>query len=235
MSRTSPKGTGPAPTAAREGRRSIKSAERRQRVLAAANRCFSRYGFRKTTVDVIAREAAVSKALVFTFFGDKETLYEAVIQQTSSAWAGFAEYQAALYRDSPGQELASMFRGAFEFASHSPMLRVLMARREREILEKGAGLPPVERAWRTQIAGILRRGVAQGTFRTDLDCRLTSSVIHEVQHFYLEQMLDVEPGKSNSERRELALQLILRAIEPPAGVAPKQSHPSRATRKAARR
>ena len=46
---------------------------------------------------MIAEEAGVSKALVFAFFGHKDALYDAVIEQTLLAWTGFAEHQAARY------------------------------------------------------------------------------------------------------------------------------------------
>jgi len=215
-----------------EGRRQIKSAERRGRVLAAANRCFGKHGFRKTSVDLIASEAGVSKGLVFAFFGDKDALYDAVIQQTLTAWTGFAEHQAARFHDSPELELASMFRGSFEFVSHSPMLRMLMARRDREIQEKGRSLPRVERDWRSRIAEVLQRGVVQGVFRSDMDCALTSFVVHDIQHFYLDQMLGVELGAYDPAKMELALQLILQAIKAPAERSGTRQH--RAKRAAAK-
>src|SRR4029450_5467415 len=105
---------------AADGRRQLKSQERRRRVLAAANRCFGRHGFRKTSVEMIAAEAGVSKALVFAFFGHKDALYDAVIEQTLLAWTGFAEHQAARFRDQPDLALASMFRGSVEFGGTSP-------------------------------------------------------------------------------------------------------------------
>src|SRR5690349_11302723 len=84
-----------AGTASADGRRQLQSQERRRRVLAAANRCFGTHGFRRTSVEMIAEEAGVSKALVFAFFQHKDALYDAVIEQTLLAWTGFAEHEAA--------------------------------------------------------------------------------------------------------------------------------------------
>jgi AcrR family transcriptional regulator len=227
----------PSPKAS-EGRRQLKSAERRRRVLAAANRCFGKHGFRKTSVDLIASEAGVSKGLVFAFFGDKDALYDAVIQQTLTTWTGFAEHQAARYHANPDLELASMFRGSFEFVSHSPMLRMLMARRDREIQEKGRSLPRIERDWRSRIAEVMQRGVEQGVFRSDMDCPLTSFVVHDIQHFYLDQMLGVELGEYDPAKMELALQLILQAIKAPTerpGVQPRAKRASAAPAPAKRK
>jgi AcrR family transcriptional regulator len=194
------------------GRRQLQSQERRRRVLAAANRCFGRDGFRETAVETIAQEAGVSKALVFAFFGHKDALYDAVIEQTLLAWTGFAEHQAARYRDQPDLELASMFRGSFEFAEHSPMLRVLMARRDRELQERLPSLPRIVRDWRMRFAEVVQRGITQGLFRGDLDPHRTSIVIHEVQHLYLDQQVTGAEGDYDAERMELALQLLIAGL-----------------------
>jgi AcrR family transcriptional regulator len=202
--------TADAPPA--DNRRQLKSLERRRRVLAAANRCFGRYGFRKTSVEMIANEAGVSKALVFAFFGHKDALYDAVIEQTLTTWTGFAEHQAARFQDQPELELAGMFRGSFEFAEHSPMLRVLMARRDRELQEKLSSLPRIVRDWRGRFADVIQRGISQGVFRSDLDPHLTSLVIHDIQHLYLDQMIAGHEGDYDPVRMEAALQLLLAGL-----------------------
>jgi len=192
-----------------EGRRQLKSQERRRRVLAVANRCFGRRGFRKTSIDMIAAEAGVSKALVFAFFGHKDALYDAVIEQTLLAWTGFAEHQAARFRDQPDLELASMFRGSFEFAEHSPMLRVLMAHGDREIQERLSSLPRIIRDWRARFAEVIQRGISQGLFRAETDPHRTSLVIHDIQHLYLDKQIAGAQGDYDPERMEAALKLLI--------------------------
>lgn len=48
------------------------------RILGAADNCFSRYGFRKTSMEDIAREAGVSRRSVYRHFPDKMILFHAV-------------------------------------------------------------------------------------------------------------------------------------------------------------
>ncbi len=194
------------------GPRQLKSLARRRQVLAAANRCFSRHGFAKTSIQLVATEAAVSKALVFAFFGHKAALYDAVIEQTLVTWTGFAEHEAARFHGRPERELASMFRGSFEFAAHSPMLRVLMSRRDRELQEKLTSLPRIVRDWRRRFADVVQRGISQQVFRADLDPQLTALVIHDVQHLYLDQMVAGQKGDYDADRMEMALGLLLAGI-----------------------
>jgi len=205
-----------AEPASSPNRRQLQSEERRRRVLAAANRAFGLNGFRKTSVDLIAEEAGVSKGLVFAFFGHKDGLYDAVIEQTLTAWTGFAEHQAAQHRDHPDIELASMFRGSFEFATHSPMLRVLMAKQDRAIQERLQSLPRIVRDWRGRFANVLQRGITQGVFRQSLDPFLTSRIIHDVQGLYLDEMIQNDGVEYDPKRMEAALQLLLQGVIDPA-------------------
>lgn len=51
------------------------SDERRQTILNGAMHAFARHGYRKTSTEDIAREAGVSKPLIFHYFGSKRELY----------------------------------------------------------------------------------------------------------------------------------------------------------------
>lgn len=196
------------------GRRQLKSSEKRKRVLSAANKCFGRLGFSKTSVELIAREAGVSKALVFSFFGSKNALYDAVIEKTLAAWTGFAEHQAMRFQDQPENELVAMFRGSFEFAEHSPTLHVLMARRDREVQERLSSLPRIVRDWQNRFAEVVYRGIQQGAFRPDLDPHRIALIIHDIQHLYLDKMIADEQDY-HADRMEGALELLLVGLRNP--------------------
>lgn len=49
-----------------------------QRILAAAEECFARYGFQKTSMEDIAREAGLSRRSVYRHFPDKSALFNEV-------------------------------------------------------------------------------------------------------------------------------------------------------------
>jgi TetR/AcrR family transcriptional regulator len=216
------------------GRRQLRSQERRRRVLAAANRCFGRHGFRGTSVEMIADDAAVSKGLVFAFFGNKDALYDAVVEQTLLAWTGFAEHQAARFRDQADLELASMFRGSFEFAEHSPMLRVLMAHRDREIQERLPSLPRIIRDWRGRLAEVIQRGIGQGVFRPDVDPYRTALVIHDIQHLYLDRQVAGAKADYHREHMDAALELLVAGLRVPGRTARTNAARHRIRRRPAR-
>ncbi len=77
MSRRQP--TNPAPAAAGPRRGRPRDPERLQRILDAARGHFYAHGFERASVDAIAADAGVSKMTLYSHFGSKEGLFEAVI------------------------------------------------------------------------------------------------------------------------------------------------------------
>jgi AcrR family transcriptional regulator len=53
-------------------------ADKRGAIVDAATVLFSRYGFKRTSVDLIARHAEVAKATVYSYFPSKEDVFRAV-------------------------------------------------------------------------------------------------------------------------------------------------------------
>lgn len=53
--------------------------DRRQEILKAATESFSLYGYKATTIDQVARLANVGKGTIYTFFKNKEELFDEII------------------------------------------------------------------------------------------------------------------------------------------------------------
>ena len=51
----------------------------RTKILETAARLFSKHGYESTSLSLVARDASVSKALIFWHFESKEHLYAAVL------------------------------------------------------------------------------------------------------------------------------------------------------------
>src|SRR6476660_3259234 len=58
---------------------------RRELILAAAKRCFSRNGFAGTTTKSIAAAASISEGLLFKHFPTKSALYAAILAEACEA------------------------------------------------------------------------------------------------------------------------------------------------------
>lgn len=57
----------------------VNKEEFRKKVIQASGQIFSRYGFRKTTMDEIARALKMGKSSIYYYFESKEEIFEAVV------------------------------------------------------------------------------------------------------------------------------------------------------------
>jgi AcrR family transcriptional regulator len=57
----------------------VNKEEFRKRIITTSGQIFSRYGFRKTTMDEIARALKMGKSSVYYYFNSKEEIFEAVV------------------------------------------------------------------------------------------------------------------------------------------------------------
>jgi AcrR family transcriptional regulator len=103
--------------------------ERRQQILQAALDVFMRYGYRRTTMDDIAREVGKSRPALYLSFPNKEALLIGVVEM------GHAEVFRAIEAGLPGQgslsdKLSYVFElwsvRAFEQIARSPAASELM-------------------------------------------------------------------------------------------------------------
>jgi AcrR family transcriptional regulator len=57
----------------------VNKEEFRKRIIISSGRIFSRYGFKKTTMEEIARALKIGKSSVYYYFKSKEDIFEAVV------------------------------------------------------------------------------------------------------------------------------------------------------------
>ncbi|WP_195574305.1 TetR/AcrR family transcriptional regulator [Paenibacillus sp. 1001270B_150601_E10] len=57
------------------------SIDRRKQILEAATQSFALFGYKATTMDQVAKIARVGKGTIYTFFTNKEELFDEIIQQ----------------------------------------------------------------------------------------------------------------------------------------------------------
>ncbi len=61
---------------------SLEARQTREKILATASRLFSEQGYENTSLSQVARQAKVSKALIFWHFDCKEKLYRSALRKT---------------------------------------------------------------------------------------------------------------------------------------------------------
>lgn len=102
---------------------------RRDRVLAAGSDLFARWGFDKTSVDDIAREAGISKGAVYLEFPGKEELFRAVLYRELGR---HMEDWLRRFEADPGEwSFARMFQHSLAAIQANPLVRALLTRDRR--------------------------------------------------------------------------------------------------------
>ena len=141
-----------------------KGEERKQRILAVAQRLLTRNGWRNTTLAQIAGEAGVTPAGLLHHFESKEQLLHAVLDardlddDSHSDRAGdlLAQIAAVADRFHRAPELVGTFTVLLveNVLADAPLHNRMLAR-HRDAIDI--------------VAGAIRRGQAHGSYRTDID------------------------------------------------------------------
>jgi AcrR family transcriptional regulator len=139
--------------------------DKREIILTAALDLFRHYGYRRTSMEDIARAAAVAKGTLYLYFKSKDELFEAICQSLA---AHIAEGVTAVETlDLPLEtKLAALMEAKFGFAYRW----VLSSPHAAELMESSSRLSndyfePVTQQFRGAVLKLVREGTARG----DLD------------------------------------------------------------------
>ena len=140
-------------------------------ILEVARREFADKGLSGARIDAIAEATQTSKRMIYYYFGSKEGLYLAVLEE---AYRKVRETESALNLDglSPVQALRTLVEFTFDHhRNNEDYIRIVMS----ENMERGAYLVRSEKIRDlnkpaiTAIQRLYARGVAEGSFREGLD------------------------------------------------------------------
>lgn len=102
---------------------------REKRILDAAADLFVHYGYDKTTVSDIAREAGVSKGAIYLHFESKDKLFEGLIVREMRTYA--EEWLARLAADPAGGTIAAMYKNSLYALNSSPFMAAMFRQDSR--------------------------------------------------------------------------------------------------------
>lgn len=167
----------------------VRAERKRQRILEAAGLCFARDGYAKATVEEIARQAGVSKGLVYVHFESKDELLDAVLEETLREWREVTWEDVEREASGALETIAVMHRSSVRFARSHPVLRTILARDARLLLHPGDQRTRASMAeWRQGLIDILRAGIESGEIRPELDVERTADVIRLLHLSFLDRL-----------------------------------------------
>lgn len=143
----------------------------RRNILDVARAEFAENGLSGGRVDEIAARTATSKRMIYYYFGDKEGLYLAVLEEAYAGMRG-AEIALDLASLAPVAALRKLVEVTFDYhAQHPDFVRLVMVENihQGRHLRRLEALNKVNLSAITLLRDLYARGVASGDFRDGLD------------------------------------------------------------------
>jgi AcrR family transcriptional regulator len=151
------------------------SANVRQQIMDAAVDLFARQGYAATPVREIADQVGVNSAMVHYYFGSKEALLHAALEQSLEPLAASVAVMKHS-KEAPLQDIVTMILTAFR---RKPSLPVLMTR--EALLPGGAMQQHFMETFAPRLGGalpqLLREEQRRGRMRSELDPRLAAQML----------------------------------------------------------
>jgi AcrR family transcriptional regulator len=149
-------------------------------ILHAAARAFARFGFKKASVEEIAKSAGVAKGTVYLAADTKEDLFYQAVHREVRAWT--SELSKLVDPRVPADQLLlRCAQAAFAYLNQKPLVRDLLFGSYHLMLPEWADrLDELRELGRANLLEVLRLGVRQGHFRDDLDVEEVAKIIQDV-------------------------------------------------------
>jgi AcrR family transcriptional regulator len=150
--------------------------EKRNQVLTLAKKRFERFGFNKTTVDEIARDAGISKRTLYQEFQNKEKILEELFMYEALSVRKAILNQINKIID-PAERLQAYIRLAIKYLNHNPFI-VSVLHDEAGFFAPFLKDKPciIEEGIEEIIFNILKEGVKKGVFHK-MDGKVVSRCI----------------------------------------------------------
>jgi AcrR family transcriptional regulator len=189
---------------------------RAQRILDAASTLILRYGYHKTTIDDIAREAGVGKGTLYLHWNTREALFTALVLREKVAMAEDIKQRIAC--DPAGATLRGLLKHAALALMQRPLLKAVLLR-DTEVFGKLAQREQSSAASAEVLAGFtayLQGLREQGLVRTDLSLQAQAAIFSSIfTGFFLAAPLLPDAFKpSDEELAELMAETGHRTLEP---------------------
>ena len=192
-------------------------------ILAVATREFAEKGFAGARIDLIASEMRTSKRMIYYYFGSKEALYLAVLEE---AYRRIRSIEASLHLEDlePEEALRKLVAFTVDYQRANPdFIRLVM----NENIHRGEFLAQSKAIQKLNVPAIhavrevYRRGVQDGVFRAGLDAvdlhmsisALSFFNVANQHTFSLIFQRDLEAPRAVAARRASIVEMVVRFVK----------------------
>lgn len=158
--------------------------DKREQILNVAAELLNRYGYKKTSMEQIARAARVGKATIYQLFNDKAVLlgevYQLKARKLREKMVGYMDAQ-----ESTVTRLLKMLTIARDYCSNDPLFCQILDLRELEELKTLPQFSAIENGAVKLIKEVLDEGVSRGEIRpapTEMTARILFRIGFYLSH-----------------------------------------------------
>jgi AcrR family transcriptional regulator len=192
-----------------------KREERAHRILDVAAALILRWGYNKTTIDDIARQAGVAKGTIYLHWNTREALFAALMKREKVALA--ADLKRRIAADPAGMTLRGLLKHSALALMGRPLMKAVLLR-DLDVIGKLAHGEHSNAAYAERLAGfttyleVLR---AHGLVRTDLSLRAQVYMLSAIfmGFFLVAPLVPDELTLADEELAELMAETVQRALE----------------------
>jgi len=196
----------------------------RQAILEAATIEFSTRGLGGARIDAIATRAGTNKRMIYHYFGNKEAMFLAVLE---NAYEKIRSMEGELHLEhlEPAAAMRKLVRFTFNYFVHNQHFVALLnsenLHRARHI-KQSKRVQPINHPLIETLQGVLDRGHAGGIFRSGVDALQLYISIAGVCYFYFSNIhtlstifdRDLMAAKALKTRETHVVQVIMGYLRP---------------------
>jgi AcrR family transcriptional regulator len=174
--------------------------DRRRMIVEAAEKSFSMFGYKATTMDQVAKLAGVGKGTIYTFFKNKEELFAEIV--SSLVKEMIAEAEAVIQPELPFTENVhrALYR-LLEFRSqHQLMIKLIQEEKEMGTLAVSEMLQHIENEIIDYLKQKIKRAIAKGAIPA-VDLEITSFLLFKM---YIALVFDWERNHEPLSSEQIA-------------------------------
>jgi len=156
-------------------------------ILAAARIEFAKAGLSGARVDKIAEQSGANKRMIYHYFGGKEQLFAAVVEDAYSNIRS-SERDLGLDDVAPAEAMRRLVEFTWRYYLENPEFITLVNSENLHGARHITGnrqLRKLQKAYVDTVAGILERGEAEGVFRPGIDAVQLCITIAAIGFYYL--------------------------------------------------
>lgn len=156
-------------------------------ILASARTEFAKAGLAGARVDKIAEQSGANKRMIYHYFGGKEQLFAAVIEEAYNSIRS-QERDIGLDKLPAAEALARLVDFTWRYYLENPEFITLVNSENLHQARHITGnkqLRKLQKAYVDSVATLLERGVAEGVFRPGIDATQLCITIAAIGFYYL--------------------------------------------------